>query len=120
MEPALALEQSEMSILDRMNGAMVLVTELVEPQTIRQWTGAEVFAQGQEDQDARRVILLAYSPRSVTALVGGTRSETVELSSTPDGLHWSCTCSGSKEQAGCRHFVAVALETWRQSPASRR
>jgi uncharacterized Zn finger protein len=119
-EYALPLEKSEMSILDRMNRAMALVVELVEPQTIRQWTEAEVFAQGKEDAEAGRVILLVSGSRSVTAMVGGTRSETVELSATPDGLEWSCTCSDGKDRAGCRHFVAVAFETWRRSSTSRR
>lgn len=109
-----------MSMLDRMNGAMAPVAELVEPGTIRQWTMADVFAQGEDDVDAGRVILLVFGPRSVTALVGGTRSETVEMSSSQDGLQWSCTCSDGKVREGCRHFVAVALEIWRQSSLSRR
>ncbi len=99
---------------------MMQVADLVEPQTVRRWTKAEVFTQGEEDVEAGRVILLVFGPRSVTALVGGKRSETVEMSTTADGLQWSCTCSADKQRLGCRHFVAVALETWRQSSASRR
>ncbi len=107
-------------MLDRMNGVMALVAELVDPETVRQWTSTDVFEQGQDDDDAGRVILLVSGSRSVTALVGGTRSETVEMSSTPDGLQWSCTCSDGRDHAGCRHFVAVALEIWRHSSVSRR
>ena len=99
---------------------MTLVADLVEPQVVRRWTNTETFTLGEEDVDAGRVILLVCGPRAVTALVGGKSLETVEMSSTPDGLQWSCTCSDDKQRQGCRHFVAVALETWRQSSASMR
>ena len=40
---------------------------------------------------------------------------TVELSSTPQGLQWRCSCS-RRVNRFCKHCVAVAVATWEEPP----
>jgi uncharacterized Zn finger protein len=87
-----------------------LVQRLASPSDLR--SGREIAATGGVD-------FVKRGPLRVIARVTGAQTRTVELTSTPSGLEWSCTCLGTKQHSFCKHCVATALQNRWRSPARR-
>jgi uncharacterized Zn finger protein len=90
---------------------MTTRADFVELNMIRDWTDPDTFDIGTRDAEAGRVTMLVVGPVGVTAIVGGTTAETVELCATLEGLRWTCTCNADTTAPACRHVVATAVET---------
>lgn len=94
---------------------MQTVARLVEPAKLQARASVDDFKQGQAIVAGSGVMLELTNPLKVTAKVtspGGTIQHT-ELTSTPKGLYWKCTC---QSPAFCSHLVATALVVAREMP----
>lgn len=68
------------------------------------------FRYGQEIFKNGKIVLKKSNTFNVIAEVQskGKNSRTVELTSTPKGFRWKCSCTGRKDLF-CNHCVAVGL-----------
>jgi hypothetical protein len=97
---------------------MPSVADLVEDATLRRLTDPETYQRGIEL--ASRVRLAAFGPLRVAATVEtGEEPAAVDLTVTGDGLAWTCSAGDASAALVCPHVIAVAVETWRRSPARR-
>jgi uncharacterized Zn finger protein len=100
--------------------AMASVADLVEDSALRHLANPQAYDDGHRDAEAGSVKLDAFGPLQITADVADDDGVwKVVLRSGSEGLVWSCTCPAGRQYAFCRHCVATAIMTWRQSPARR-
>ena len=76
---------------------------------LRQLAGENFFARGEEYFAKGRVRQLHVAGERVTARVNGSRSYRVKLWRGRGELHFSCNCAAGREEAFCKHCVAVGL-----------
>ena len=93
----------------------VSVAELASIEALRKLSPPEAYDTGVELSDDDRVLLEELHADRVTASIRGDRSARAEIRVVDGTLQWSCTC-GEAEPSMCRHVVAAAVETWRQTP----
>jgi uncharacterized Zn finger protein len=94
---------------------MASVTDLVEPEQIRERAGEYLQRAGEVLRAAGAVQLTEVESMRVTAEVqdGGER-HVAELAATAEGLSISCDCPGGDRHEFCPHTVATAIETWQR------
>jgi uncharacterized Zn finger protein len=88
---------------------------LLDRPLLRQLAGPEAFAEGEECFTAGRVRQLHAGLDRVTARINGTRPYRVKLWRGRGELHFSCNCAAGREDAFCKHCVAVGL-AWLAGP----
>jgi uncharacterized Zn finger protein len=94
---------------------MSAVADLVEPDHLRHLATPANLRLGEEIARAEGVEILSYGPCEVVARVGNGQRRRVELSSTPQGLAWRCTCT-KRADLFCKHCVAAAIVVWEEAP----
>ncbi len=78
---------------------------------LRQLAGEETFAAGELYVNDERVRQVQFGPDRVAARVAGSRVYRVKIWRARGELHFSCSCAAGRENAFCKHCVAVGL-TW--------
>lgn len=75
----------------------------------------DTYKEGEAIVAAKGVMLELAHPLKVAGKVlsSGGAVQHAQLASTPQGLHWSCTCGSSDF---CAHLVAVALVAGQDIP----
>ena len=97
---------------------MPSVSELIDVEALRKLAPPEAYDWGVEASDRGDVALESLEQLRVAGRVEDEPPRDVELRNEDDTLQWSCTC-GEADPSLCRHGVAVAVETWRQTPIGR-
>ena len=94
---------------------MSSVVDLIEPDHLNHLATPANLRLGREIASQGGVEFLDFGTCRVAARVSNGQRRSVELSSTPQGLEWRCSCT---RQAGlfCKHCVAVAVATWEEAP----
>jgi uncharacterized Zn finger protein len=88
---------------------------LLDRPLLRQLAGPEVFSEGETYFAAGRVRQVHAGVDRVTARVNGTRPYRVKLWRGRGELQFSCNCAAGREDAFCKHCVAVGL-AWLAGP----
>jgi len=94
---------------------MSSVVDLVEPGHLAHLATPANLRLGREIAARSGVEILDFGTCRVTARVSNGQRRRVELSSTPQGLEWRCTCT-KRPDLFCKHCVAVAVATWDEAP----
>ncbi len=94
---------------------MSSVVDLVEPDHLAQLASPANLRLGRDIAGQGGVKILEFGTCRVTARVSNGQRRTVELSSTPQGLEWRCTCT-RRADLFCKHCVALAVATWEEAP----
>lgn len=94
---------------------MSSVVDLVEPDHLSHLATPANLRLGRDIAGQGGVEFLEFGTCRVAARVSNGQRRSVELSSTPQGLEWRCSCT---RQTGvfCKHCVAVAVATWEEAP----
>ena len=87
------------------------VADLVEPVRLQQLATPANYRMGQRIAASGAVELDEFGPLKVTARTTSGTPRRIELTSTPEGLEFRCTCSAHIARP-CKHVVAVGLTTW--------
>jgi uncharacterized Zn finger protein len=95
------------------------VADLVEPVRLQQLATPANYRMGQGIAASGAVELDEFGPLKVTARATSGTPRRIELTSTPEGLEFRCTCSAHIARP-CKHVVAVGLTTWEKAPKPRR
>lgn len=98
---------------------MTTVADLVREPALRRLADQATVALGTRLAARGGVWLDVYNPLRVTATVEDADGEQVELSASPSGLRWTCTCPDGASGVFCAHAVATAVETWRRAAPRR-
>lgn len=94
------------------------LTDRLSPDVIRALALPSNLRYGTAIYERGAITLIATSPTSVEAWVGGLDGTVAEgggsrrrtrLNSTPEGLTWHCTGNPKTHQIFCKHCVALAL-----------
>jgi uncharacterized Zn finger protein len=88
---------------------------LLDRHLLRQLAGPELFAEGEKFFAAGSVRQVHAGLDRVTARVNGTRPYRVKLWRGRGELQFSCNCAVGREDAFCKHCVAVGL-AWLAGP----
>jgi uncharacterized Zn finger protein len=88
---------------------------LLDRPLLRQLAGPEVFAEGEAYFTGGRVRQLHAGLDRITARVHGSRPYRVKLWRGRGELQFSCNCAAGREDAFCKHCVAVGL-AWLAGP----
>jgi uncharacterized Zn finger protein len=102
-----------------MQRACASVADLADDTLVRRLASPSDLRGGREIAATGGVEFVKRGPLRVIARVTGGQTRTVELTATPTGLEWSCSCLGEKQHSFCKHCVAAALENRWRSPARR-
>ena len=94
---------------------MSSVVDLVEPTHLHHLATPANLRLGREIAAAGGVEVVEFGTCRVTARVSNGQRRSVELSSTPQGLEWRCTCT-KRPDLFCKHCVVVAVATWGEAP----
>ena len=94
---------------------MSSIVDLVEPTHLDHLATPANLRLGRAIAAEGGVEILDFGTCRVTARVSNGQRRTVELSSTPQGLQWRCTCS-RRADLFCKHCVAVAVAAWEEAP----
>jgi uncharacterized Zn finger protein len=96
---------------------MPSVTDLVEPEQLRERAGEYLQRAGEVLRGSGQVRLVTFTAQRVTASVeDGDERHDVELAATDDRLTISCDCPMGGAGTFCPHSVAAAIETWHRAP----